>query len=505
MTQTDRENLARLTAETVLTMDNHVPESTTRPARDALQLFGLEISNTSMPQAVDWIVRRVQRKQPALLNFVNAHCLNVACRNTAYRRALGRSTRLLPDGSGVKLALRLKGENLIENLNGTDLFPPLCAAAQRHGLSLYLLGAAPGVAARMADNMQRRYPGLRIAGTQHGFFEAAHDAAVVADINRSGADILLVAMGVPRQELWLVQHQDRLQTTVNMGVGGLFDFYSGRIRRAPWWLRRLGMEWTWRLLQEPARMWRRYLLGNPEFVLRALFHAMRTPHRQAPLDGLRQSYLKASGRRLCWWLSRRATPFGRRTLDVVGAGLALLLAGPLMAAAALAIRLESPGPVFFHQDRVGQRGKTFRLWKFRSMYLDAEARKAELTNENQMAGGVLFKIKRDPRITRVGRILRRFSIDELPQLWNVMRGDMALVGPRPALPAEVAQYSLMDRNRLLTRPGITCIWQVSGRSNIPFEGQVAMDLEYIHKATLSTDLKLLLKTVPAVISGHGAY
>jgi exopolysaccharide biosynthesis WecB/TagA/CpsF family protein len=486
-------------------MDNRMPESTTGAAQDALRLFGLQISNTSMAQAVDWIVRRAQSQHPALLNFVNAHCLNVACRNPAYRRALEHSTRLLPDGSGVKLALRLKGERLIENLNGTDLFPPLCAAAQRTGLSLYLLGAAPGVAARVADTMQRRYPGLRIAGTQHGFFETADNAAVIADINRSGADILLVAMGVPRQELWLLQHQDQLQATVKMGVGGLFDFYSGRIPRAPQWLRRLGMEWTWRLLQEPARMWRRYLLGNPAFVLRALCHTFWTPGRRTQLDELRQSYLKASGRRLRWWLSKRATPFGRRALDIVGAGLVSLLAAPLMAAAALAIRLESPGPVFFHQDRVGLRGKTFRLWKFRSMYLDAEARKAELMNENQIAGGVLFKIKRDPRITRVGRILRRFSIDELPQLWNVLRGDMALVGPRPALPSEVAQYSIADRNRLLTRPGITCIWQVSGRSNIPFEGQVAMDLEYIHNAKLSTDLKLLLKTVPAVISGHGAY
>jgi lipopolysaccharide/colanic/teichoic acid biosynthesis glycosyltransferase len=139
------------------------------------------------------------------------------------------------------------------------------------------------------------------------------------------------------------------------------------------------------------------------------------------------------------------------------------------------------------------------------MYSDAEARKAALVRRNEMTGGVLFKIKDDPRITRIGRIIRRFSIDELPQLWNVLRGDMALVGPRPALPDEVAQYSLEARRRLSARPGITCIWQVSGRSNIPFEGQVAMDLEYIHTATLTTDLRLLLKTVPAVISGSGAY
>ena len=134
-----------------------------------------------------------------------------------------------------------------------------------------------------------------------------------------------------------------------------------------------------------------------------------------------------------------------------------------------------------------------------------EARRAELAQRNEMPGGVLFKMKEDPRITRVGRVIRRLSIDELPQLWNVLRGDMALVGPRPALPAEVSTYSVAERRRLLVRPGITCIWQVSGRSDIPFSRQVEMDLEYILTANLATDLKLLVKTVPAVISGQGAY
>jgi lipopolysaccharide/colanic/teichoic acid biosynthesis glycosyltransferase len=176
-----------------------------------------------------------------------------------------------------------------------------------------------------------------------------------------------------------------------------------------------------------------------------------------------------------------------------------------MLLAAAAVRLESPGPAFFTQRRVGLNGRPFRLWKFRSMYLDAERRRAALAADNEMAGGVLFKMKRDPRITRVGRFIRRFSIDELPQLWNVLRGDMSLVGPRPALPNEVAEYALAHRGRLLARPGITCTWQVSGRSSIPFEGQVAMDLEYIHRSSLWTDIRLLIKTVPAVLGGNGAY
>ena len=139
------------------------------------------------------------------------------------------------------------------------------------------------------------------------------------------------------------------------------------------------------------------------------------------------------------------------------------------------------------------------------MYIDAEARKKELEAMNEMNGGVLFKMKEDPRITKAGKIIRKTSIDELPQLWNVFKGDMSLVGPRPALPSEVNQYSLAERRRLEVIPGITCIWQVSGRSDIPFDKQVGLDVEYIESQSLWLDIKLLLLTIPAVLLGRGAY
>jgi lipopolysaccharide/colanic/teichoic acid biosynthesis glycosyltransferase len=145
------------------------------------------------------------------------------------------------------------------------------------------------------------------------------------------------------------------------------------------------------------------------------------------------------------------------------------------------------------------------MYKFRSMYIDAEARKAALAKNNEMDGGVIFKMKHDPRITRVGRYIRRASIDELPQLWNVLKGDMSLVGPRPPVPSEVSQYTLSDRRRLEAKPGITCVWQVSGRSDIPFEQQVELDFAYIESQSLWMDIKLLLKTIPAVLLGRGAY
>lgn len=195
----------------------------------------------------------------------------------------------------------------------------------------------------------------------------------------------------------------------------------------------------------------------------------------------------------------------KRLIDIVASALGLTALLPLFGIVALAIRLESPGPVFFHQTRVGRWGELFRMYKFRSMYIDAEERKKALMAQNEMNGGVLFKMKHDPRITRVGRFIRKASIDELPQLWNVLIGDMSLVGPRPPVPSEVDQYSLSDRRRLDVIPGITCIWQVSGRSDIPFPEQVELDVQYIESQSLLTDLKILVNTIPAVLLGKGAY
>lgn len=195
----------------------------------------------------------------------------------------------------------------------------------------------------------------------------------------------------------------------------------------------------------------------------------------------------------------------KRGLDISVAAAMLLMLSPLFLLVALFIRLESPGPILFHQIRVGYRGQPFKFWKFRSMYRDAEQRRLLLEHANEMQGGVLFKMKKDPRITRCGRFIRKFSIDELPQLWNVLAGDMTLVGPRPALPREVALYTMGDRERLDAKPGLTCIWQVSGRSDIPFEQQVQLDLRYICFQSLAQDLKILLQTVPAVLTGKGSY
>jgi len=202
-------------------------------------------------------------------------------------------------------------------------------------------------------------------------------------------------------------------------------------------------------------------------------------------------------------LSASALSF-KRAVDLLVASILLVLCGPIMLLAALAIRLTSGSPVLFRQMRVGYHGRRFVLLKFRTMVLEAEKHRTSLEHLNEV-GGPAFKMRDDPRITLIGRILRRFSIDELPQLLNVLRGDMSLVGPRPPLPEEVAQYEWAWRRRLSLRPGLTCTWQISGRNEIGFEDWMEMDLDYIDHWSPLLDLKILVLTFPAVLLGRGAY
>jgi len=195
----------------------------------------------------------------------------------------------------------------------------------------------------------------------------------------------------------------------------------------------------------------------------------------------------------------------KRWMDVCGSLAAIVLLMPLFIVIAIWLKLDSPGPLIYRQVRIGLYGRPFYFYKFRSMYIDSDARRAALEKENESKDGVLFKMKNDPRITRCGKFIRKYSIDETPQFFNVLLGDMSLVGPRPPLPSEVAQYSPDDRKRLEILPGITCIWQVSGRSDIPFREQVVLDKEYIRRQGFWKDVLILFKTIPAVLAGKGAY
>ncbi|WP_129675355.1 sugar transferase [Candidatus Chloroploca sp. Khr17] len=209
-------------------------------------------------------------------------------------------------------------------------------------------------------------------------------------------------------------------------------------------------------------------------------------------------------RMLVWSIRTKVVRNLKRALDVSLASAAIVATAPLMIGTVVAIKLDSPGPVIFQQERVGKDGETFGCYKFRSMYVDAERRKAELLAKNE-ADGPVFKMKDDPRITRVGKVIRKLSIDELPQLFNVLKGEMSLVGPRPAIPSEVARYSYEQLGRLNAIPGITGLQQVSGRSNLDFKRWVELDLQYIVEQSLWKDIEILTRTIPAVIFSRGAY
>jgi exopolysaccharide biosynthesis WecB/TagA/CpsF family protein len=240
------------------------------------ELFGVPIDTVTMQRALEQIDAAVKHGRQlghcSVLTFVNAHCLNLAYHDAEYRSILNCAETVWPDGSGVRLAGRLRRFNVPENVNGTDMLPLLCDGKY----SLYLLGGRPGVAVRMMENLQQRYPKVRIVGTASGYFGTPQEEErIIAEVNAANPDLLLVAMGVPKQEKWITAHRGELKCGAAIGVGGLFDFYSGRIPRAPMWMRKAGLEWCYRLYQEPIRLFKRYIIGNPLFVWRVLFGLRR--------------------------------------------------------------------------------------------------------------------------------------------------------------------------------------------------------------------------------------
>ena len=477
-------------------------------ALSRISLFDMNISNMTLDAAVRDMVDAALERRRLRIAFVNAHVVNTAAARPAYGRVVASADRIYADGSGMALAAKLCGRPLLDNVNGTDMFPLLCAAAAKAGITIFLLGGRPGVTERAAAAVADRGFGRAIAGTHHGYVRRGgqEEREAVDAINASGASIVLVGMGVPTQDIWVARNADKIGAPVVAGVGGLFDFFAGSVSRAPLWLRSHGLEWTWRLAQEPRRMAGRYLLGNVAFIGRAAFHALEIKvHRSASGNtwagrtaGLAHSYLRAK-------IISGVPAKAKRCIDIAGAVSALALFGPLMVAVGAAIRLDSRGGALFRQTRIGLNGHPFTMFKFRSMRLDAEAGYAELKGEISDRRQIRFKAKDDPRVTRIGRFIRKASIDELPQIWNVLRGEMSLVGPRPGLPSEVANYSHADRDRLLAKPGITCTWQVSGRANIDFVGQVELDRTYVRSQSIWGDLSLIARTIPAIIASRGAY
>lgn len=246
-----------------------------------VQVGDVWFDNLDMGEALQRLRAMLDSGRSHQASFVNPACVNIAVRDRGYRRTLARAALVLPDGIGIKIGSAILGTPLKQNVNGTDLFPRLCELLQARGSSVFLLGGQPGIADAVAAEISRRWPGLRVAGSRHGYFDVTEEGRVAAEVRASGAEVLLVARGVPSQDLFIDRYLPLLGAPLAIGVGGLFDFVSGRISRAPMWMRETGLEWIWRLMQEPGRMWRRYLVGNVTFLGRVALQrlGLRKPAR----------------------------------------------------------------------------------------------------------------------------------------------------------------------------------------------------------------------------------
>ena len=237
-----------------------------------LSLFGLRVKNTSMKEAVNWITHSQTKNDETQIGFfINVNSINLSISEPKFFNQLTKADALFADGSGMRLAAKKAGFQLNGNNNGTDMLPHLCKTCVESKQSLYFFGAKPGIAEKAANTLRAKYSGLNIVGTEHGYNENKTSEQIIEAINNSGCDVLLVAMGSPVQEKWLLEHKDKLHCKTALAVGGLFDFYSGNISRSPMWLREIGMEWIWRLMQEPRNKFNRYVIGNPLFLYRTFF------------------------------------------------------------------------------------------------------------------------------------------------------------------------------------------------------------------------------------------
>ena len=235
-----------------------------------LEILRIRIDNITMAEAVETILQWLGESRSKQICFVNADCANIAYRSPDYLKVLNDSTLCLADGIGLKIAGKLLGQEIAQNVNGTDMFPLLCKSLDQTHFGLFLLGARPEVVEGVANWVHSNYPNLKLCGYRHGYFNSEEEPEIIQEIKNSGAHLLLVALGAPGQDMWINRHLDETGVRVAIGVGGLFDFYSGRISRAPAWVREIGMEWFYRFLQEPGRLWKRYFVGNSVFLSRVL-------------------------------------------------------------------------------------------------------------------------------------------------------------------------------------------------------------------------------------------
>jgi exopolysaccharide biosynthesis polyprenyl glycosylphosphotransferase len=679
-------------------------------------ILGVRVDRFTTDEVLKKIEEFASQKTPHQIVYLNADGINRCMFDKRYKKIVNEADLVYPDGMGIVWASRFSRHPLPERVNAGDFLPDLCRLCIQKGYKIFLLGSKDGIAEKAARNLKREFRDLQIAGAHHGFFKDEEEDKIIEKINSSGADILLVGMGSPRQEKWIKRNMHRLNSSVLWGVGALFDYYAYRVKRSPVFLRKIGLEWLFRLALEPKRLWKRYILGNAFFLLRLFaillidaglislswigtwwlryklnFISMEPinpigPYinglpilvtawiltcvyfgiyrRELSFSGVKElsliskavlmgmliamalaflfkefsfgrSIIIASGiinfvfltlshylfYRIDTYLIRRGfelkkviiigkgelakkvkdeiedKPSGyevigfiddsgdgqnphklnmiggideldeiiedngageifiaserplteelnivvrqrlpgvqfklissslvefssristekikdvplvdlseseqkrvyealKRSFDLMFSAIGIILCLPLFLIVALLIKLEAVGPAIFVQRRAGKGGKPFLMYKFRTMYKNVKRYETAPNDLN------------DARVTKVGRVLRRLSIDELPQLFNVFLGQMSFVGPRPEMLFVVKRYEPWQAVRLSVRPGITGLWQVTGRKELPLEKNLEYDFYYIKHRSMFLDLAILLKTIPAVLSRRGAY
>ncbi|MEV6110280.1 sugar transferase [Streptomyces sp. NPDC051940] len=471
-----------------------------RPGRDGLKpvwylpvATGLAAAGVALPVVLVYSATGQPHPFLCALTATAGWLLVQAARRRFDQRRLGESRRILPVLQDwlILLGLLALTRTVLDESSDPQiallalLSAPVVTAAGRLLLNQHLVesrreahavhrvlvvgepGAADLVVGQLAARTDHAYVAVGVVpvgeGTPTcGVPEAARLGAVAPDAPRWDAGALLGAARETGAELVLIVPGQRLS--------------GARLRQLAWALHEAGL---------------------PLAVLPGVVEVAERRMRLSVTAGLAMVHIAPP-------LRRGPQLVLKTVLDRLGAALGLVLLSPLFAAIAIAVKSTSPGPVFHRQTRLGRDAEPFTMWKFRSMVRDAEEQRAELTAVNEHEGP-LFKIRRDPRVTRVGELLRRSSLDELPQLINVLRGDMSLVGPRPPLPEEAARYTETERRRLAVRPGMTGLWQVSGRSDLSWDETVALDLRYVDNWSIGDDVGVLARTVRAVVDGRGAY
>jgi len=391
-------------------------------------------------------------------------------RDRNFLNVLNGASLFVPDGYSLVWLARRYGCDVPRRVCGTDLLHAVCRRAASQGFRMFFYGDTPEVLGRLIQRLQALYPGLVVAGSYSPPFRslsAIEDDAIVDRINAARPDVVWVGLGLPKQEQWIVDHQHRLEVPVCVAVGAAFKFAGGSVRRAPTWMGEHGLEWVWRFVHEPARLWRRVLMDIPLFTGLVLMELARVNIHRAMLGAA-----------------------AKRAFDLCLAAAGLLVSWPLWFVIAAFIKLEDGGPVFYTQERVGRRGRRFRSYKFRTMVPDADAR-----------FGSRQALEHDPRVTRIGRLLRASAMDELPQLLNIFKGDMSFVGPRALAVGEIevrghGAYEPLEAipgyaPRHAVRPGLTGVAQIYAPRDVPRRKKFRYDVWYIRRSSLWMDLRLI--------------